>query len=576
MQYPWRESYDPWFPAHLQYPEHTMYEAVADAASRFESENAITYFNLTLTYAELMAEIDRASKALKADGFMPKDVITICLPNIPQAVILFYAVNRMGGICNMMHPLSPAAEIVKNMKRTNSRVLFILDAQRKKLGSDLEDNHIRRIVPCSAATYMDRLTATLFKLKYARRIGRIPTGEPYLSFPDLLAKADGQGYPQVYSRPVRSPAVYLHSGGTTGEPKTIVLSDYQFNALAVQGPGIVGESNAPVDMRRHSHIAILPFFHGFGLAIGLHMMLSLGIRIVLVPKFTPGDFAHVVKKHRPTILAGVPTLFTGMIRAKKLRKADLSHLRHVFCGGDLLTPELRRRFETFLQAHGADIRVREGYGLTETVTVNTVNPFLGNKEGTVGLALSDMYLKICSLENGEPLPAGEHGEICVTGPTVMLGYLNDSEATKHTLRMHDDGLTWVHTGDLGYLDNEGYLVFLQRLKRIIKVSGVPVFPSEIEKLAEQIPGVKAVAAVSMPHPYKMEVVCLFVVKTADAEADALTAAIQERIEKEMLIYAKPAAIRYLDALPETLVGKVDVLELEKKARAISQREASEG
>lgn len=572
MKYPWRTSYDPWFPDHLKYPEHTMYEAVSETAEEYESETALYYFNSQMTYAELMHEIDKASKALRADGFDPKDVVTICLPNIPQAVILFYAINRMGGICNMLHPLSPAAEIVETMKKTNSPALFIFDAQLKKHGKQLENEQIKRIVSCSVATYMDKLTATMFKIKFGRKIGKMPEDGPYLSYPEFLSKADGQGYPPVYKRPARSPAVYLHSGGTTGEPKTIVLSDYNFNALAVQGPGIIGTEDGPVNMRDHLHIAILPLFHGFGLGIGMHLMLSLGIKLVLVPKFTPEEMAKVIKKHKPTVLAGVPTLFEGMTRAKSLKRADLSHLNHVFCGGDPLTPELRKRVEAFLHEHGANLKIREGYGLTETVTVNAVSPYIKNKEETVGLPLSDIHIKICDLETGETLPLGEEGEICVTGPTNMLGYLNDPEATKHAMRIHDDGLTWVHTGDLGKMDEEGYVVFLQRLKRIIKVSGVPVFPSQIEKLVETHENVKEVAAVSMPHPYKMEVVALFVIKQGEKDDAALTKEIEQMITDKLLVYAKPALIRYVDKMPLTLVGKIDILALEESLKETPLKE----
>lgn len=566
MQYPWRQSYDPWFPDHLKYPEHTMYDTVNKTAEKRESEIALYYFNHEMSYVDLMTEIDKASKALKADGFKPKDVITICLPNIPQAVILFYAINRMGGICNMLHPLSPAKEIVKAMEKTDSHVLFVFEAQMKKHQRQLESRDIRRIVPCSVSTYMDKRTAAFFKLKFGRKIGKMPQGEPYLSYPEFLVKAEGQGYPPVYERAARSPAVYLHSGGTTGEPKTIVLSDYNFNALAVQGPGIIGQKEGSEEITKNLHIAILPLFHGFGLGIGMHLMLSLGIKLVLVPKFSPEEMAKVIKKRKPTILAGVPTLFEGMTRAKALKRADLSHLKHVFCGGDPLLPELRKRVESFFQSRGAEIRIREGYGLTETVTVNTVSPQINNKDKTVGLPLSDIYVKICDLETAEALPLGEEGEICVTGPTNMLGYLKDPEATKHAMRMHKDGRTWVHTGDLGKMDEEGYVIFLQRLKRIIKVSGVPVFPSQIEKLVETHKNVKDVAAVSMPHAYKMEVVALFVVKEGDKDEEELKREIEQLIVDHLLVYAKPKVICFVDKLPQTLVGKVDILALERRLK----------
>lgn len=565
MQAPWRHSYDPWFPHHLRYPEHSMYEAMKETAEAHPDRPIMAFFKATYTYADLMAEIDHAAKALIEDGFQSGDVMTICLPNIPQAVILFYAINGLGGICNMLHPLSPAAEIVKTMKQTKSHTLFILDAQRKKLGDGLLDPQLTRIVPCSVASYMDPMMAVLFKLKFSRKIGKTPQGEPFLDYPAFIAAGQNRGLPSVHKRPARSPAVYLHSGGTTGEPKTIVLSDYNFNALAIQGPGILGDGT-PFEAKDQTHIAILPLFHGFGLGIGMHLMLVLGIKIVLVPKFTPGDMASVIKKHKPTVLAGVPTLFEGIIRAKALKHADLSHLKNVFVGGDPLTPELRKRFEQFTKERNAELTLREGYGLTETVTVNTVSPYLDNRLGTVGLPISDIYVKICELGTETECAYGEDGEICVSGPTMMLGYLDDKAATENTLRVHADGLTWVHTGDLGRMDEDGFITFLQRLKRIIKVSGVPVFPSQIEKVVETIPGIKHVAAVALPHPYKQEVVALYVVKDHDASEAALNEAIPDRIGQEMLAYAKPAVIKYIEEMPLTLVGKIDIVSLEARIK----------
>jgi long-chain acyl-CoA synthetase len=564
MQYPWRNSYDPWFPHHLKYPECSMYDLLQQSAEKHFSSKIVTYFRAIYTYADLMAEIDRTARALRADGFKAKDVATICLPNIPQTVILFYAVNKLGGICNMLHPLSPAKEIMKRMKTTNSDVLFILDAQAKKFGDDLLSCSPRRIVPCSIATYMDKPSAFFFRLA-TRKIGRVPANEPYLSYPGLLEKAAHQGFLNPAVKNARDAAVYLHSGGTTGEPKTIVLSDYNFNALAVQAPGILAEHEGDTDLIRHSHIAILPLFHGFGLGVGIHMMLTNAIAITLVPKFSPDSLAKILTRQKPTVLAGVPTLFEGMIRSKKLKKADLSFLRHVFSGGDTLTPEAKKRFEDFVQKRGAKLQIREGYGLTETVTVNAVNPYLNNKEGRVGLPLSDMHVKIVGLETNKALPAGEDGEICVTGPTVMLGYLNDIDATKTALKRHDDGLTWVHTGDLGALDEDGYIIFRQRLKRIIKVSGVPVFPSQIENVVMTVPGIKKAAAIAIPDPYKIQVVGLYVVKEEGRDEKALKDLIIARCKEELIAYAHPVEIEFRSELPLTLVGKVDVVKLEMEA-----------
>ena len=520
MNTPWVKYYDPWFKPSLTYPDATLYEGVAQAARRFPSHPALTFMGRQISYAGMLREIDLAAACLKQLGMQPGDVATICLPNTPHAVIFFYAVNRLGGICNMVHPLPPAEELSHYNRTTSSDYLIILDAMLAKHTEMLEQSRIQKTIVCSIMDYLNSGLKIGFFLTKGRKIQRVPQRDFYLKWSSFLLLAGG---PEPYQKTMDAHdcAVYLHSGGTTGSPKTIKLSSYNFNVLAVQGPQIIGypadDTFAPTGL---SMVTILPLFHGFGLCMGMHTMLLNGMRAILVPQFSPDVLADVLIREKPSFIAAVPTLFEGILKNKKLEQADLSCLKAVFCGGDSLPKDLKRRFDRFIQARGAACSLREGYGLTETVTVCAVNPMQDAREDSVGIPLADVRMKVVEPKTTHEVPVGQDGEFCIHAPTIMLGYLDDPEATAETGRLHEEGLRWGHTGEFGNMDADGYFHFKQRIKRILKVSGIPVVPAQIEDVVSTVPGVRMACAIGVPHPYKMQVVKLFVVREAEALDEA--------------------------------------------------------
>lgn len=570
---PWTAHYDSWFKPNLDYPDATLYELLARAAVKYPDYPALTFFGRSMSFSSLFDLIEQAADALTVLGFKPGNVATICLPNVPQAVIYFYAVNRLGGICNMVHPLSPADELKHNLRIAESEYLIILDGMLARHTEMIAGIRIRKTIVCSMMDYMGTALKTVFYLAKGRKIKPMPNDAIYIRWPDFLVL--GRGDPsQVFTnkRPYERQidphncAVYLHSGGTTGEPKTVMLSSFSFNALAIQGKQILSyENRADFDPLGLSMVMILPLFHGFGLCMGMHTMLVNGIRCILVPQFAPEVLAEIIVKEKPSYIAAVPTLFEGILQNHKLAKADLSCLRAVFCGGDTLTSDLKRRFDSFIRERGASCTLREGYGLTETVTVCAVNPQIDTRADTVGLPLSDTLMKVINPETLATVPAGQSGEFCIHAPTRMIGYLNDPEATANTIRIHPDGLDWVHTGDFGYMDEDGYFHFQQRMKRILKVSGVPVFPSQIEEVISTVPGVRLACAIGIPHPHKMQVVKAFVVPSdPPANHDSLRDQILAQCEKSLIPYAIPKSIEFRDDLPRTKVGKIDFIELERQ------------
>lgn len=565
VEKPWLKSYDENFPESVDYPDKTMYELFSDSAQTYSNYTACSFMGTYIKYKDLKKSVDFAADKLIKLGISKGDVITICLPNIPQAIIVFYAINKIGGIANMVHPLTPSEELIEILANTKSNSLFILDAFYPKDEKFLSKTKIKLTVICSVSDYLSVHMSLGFYLTKGRKIKPVILNNERISWKNFINQkhANKNTKPTVYTR-VFSPhecAVYLHSGGTTGDPKTIMLSSYNLNVLAVQGPYLVGIKEAA----GLSMATILPLFHGFGLCMGMHTMMVNGINAILVPIFSADSLAALLLKERPNFIAAIPTLLEGILSNKKLDKIDLSYVKSVFCGGDTLSENLKNRFDEFLKKHNSDAKVREGYGLTETVTVCCVNPIENNKGGTVGLPLADILMKIVGVGTTKELPPNEEGEICVSGPTVMLGYLNEPDETAAVVREHSDGLKWVHTGDFGFMDNDGFFHFVQRIKRIIKVSGVSVFPSRIEKIILSIPDVKEVCVIAIPHPYKMQVVKAFVVPSENVKStDELEKTIIDICSKKMIRYAIPAEIEFRNELPKTKIGKVDATFLEKE------------
>ena len=295
-------------------------------------------------------------------------------------------------------------------------------------------------------------------------------------------------------------------------------------------------------------------------------MLSEGGRCLLIPRFTAESYAKLIKKHKPNFIAGVPTLYEALLRIHTLDKADLSCLKGVFSGGDSLSIELKKKFDKFLKDHNAPIPVREGYGTTECVTASCLTPSHWYKEGSIGLPFPDTYYQICKPGTEEEVPYGTEGEICLTGPTMMQGYVDNPEETAQTLRKHPDGMTWLHTGDLGMMDEDGFIYFKQRLKRMIITSGYNVYPSQIENVLDAHELVHMSCVIGVPDPLKMQRVVAFVMLKPDVKVseDEAREILMKYLEKHVAKFEMPKEIEFRKELPKTLVGKVAYRVLEEE------------
>ncbi|MCI5661423.1 MAG: AMP-binding protein [Clostridia bacterium] len=559
----------PWYakmgvvPCHLEYQQCSMEEAVEKIAEKYPKLTAYNFLGTNTKYPDLVKEIRACAAALKACGVRPGEKVTICLPNMPMAIAMFYGVNMIGAIANMIHPLSAEGEIEFYLNDSESVAAITVDMFYQKFENIRRNTpKLKTMIVCSIKDGLNPLMKVGYQLTKGRKIAPLPKDGSYLTWKEFLAKGKGMTDVRV-SRAANDPAVILYSGGTTGVTKGILLSNLNFNALGAQ---IIATN--PMFAPGDKMLAIMPMFHGFGLGVSIHSMLVNGGQCILVPQFTPKTYAELLRKHHPNFIAGVPTLYEALLRIDGLEKLDLSCLKGVFSGGDSLSVELKKRFDAFLHDHGAKISVREGYGTTECVTASCLTPIDEFREGSIGIPFPDTYYKIVKVGTEEEVPYGTEGEICLAGPTVMLKYVNHPEETANTRRVHADGMTWIHTGDLGMMDSDGFVYFRQRIKRMIITSGYNVYPSQIENILDAHEYVHMSCVIGVKDPYKMQKVKAFVMLKPGIEpSDAIKKELLDYCRTKIARYAMPYDIEFRAELPKTLVGKVAYRVLEQEAGA---------
>lgn len=553
-------------PAHLKYFQGSMYDKMAEIASHYPDYIAYDFMGSKVKYRDFLKDIDQCARALAAIGVKEGESVTICMPNSPQAITMFYAVNKIGAISNMVHPLSAEKEIEFCLKEAASVVCLTLDQFYDKFERIRSHVSLRSLIITSIRDVLSPVMKIGYDLTQGRQVKRPPANAPIVWWNAFLAGGKQYHGPYDAKRRGEDPAVILYSGGTTGTMKGILLSNLNFNALGQQ----IVATNAmfqPGD----TMLAVMPIFHGFGLGVSIHSMLANGGRCLLIPRFNPESYAKLLKKHRPNFIAGVPTLYEALLRLDTLDKVDLSCFKGVFSGGDSLSIELKKRLDTFLAEHNAHVRVREGYGTTECVTASCLTPVHMEKEGSIGLPFPDTFYKIVKPGTTEEVPYGEDGEICLAGPTVMMEYINHPEETANTLQRHADGLVWVRTGDLGWMDEDGFIYFKQRIKRMIVTSGYNVYPSQIENILDAHELVHMSCVIGIPDDLKVQRVIAFVTLKPDVKISETEAAVilKEHCRKYVAKYALPTEFRFRDSLPKTLVGKVAYRVLEEEVAAAS-------
>ncbi len=567
---PWLSSYgDARF--NLEYPSLSMSDLVFKTADKYPNTIALMCMGTKIKFSTLKKKVIKLAKAFQALGIKKGDVVTVCLPNVPQAVYSLYALNYIGAVASMIHPLSATKEIVFYLKEVNSNYAITLDMFYDKFEKVLKEVDLKKLIISGSAEELGCIKSTLYGMTKGKKDRQFTPASNVIFWKKLLKLSSSVKKLNVANMGKDEVATILFSGGTTGTSKGIELTNLNFNALAYQ---TIEMARKPVTGSKM--LAAMPVFHGFGLGVCIHTMMVAGGTSILVPRFTPDSYAKLIKDCQPNFIAGVPTLFEAITRGSTLDGVKLDFLYGVFSGGDSLSIELKKKFDKFLADHGATIKVREGYGTTECVTASCLTPFDKYKEGSIGVPYPDTYYKICAVGTTDEVPYGQEGEICLKGPTVMRGYFNKPEENAITLKTHADGDVWLHTGDSGTMDEEGYIYFKQRIKRMIITSGYNVYPSQIENAIDGHEAVQMSCVIGVKDPLRVQKIKAFIIlKDGYNPSSALKKEIIRYCAEHVAKYAIPYDIEFREQLPKTLVGKVAyrVLEEEENAKIDAKAQA---
>ena len=544
--------------ASIEIPEMSLYDVLKRTAEDHPNNTAYEYLGYKVSYRKFLDQVDDLSLRFRKMGVRREDRVIICLPNCPQAMVSFYALSRLGAISVMVHPLSSSNEIEHYIQDSGSKMAITLGKfadNFPKIGS-IEGFQI--LIVTSPVDMMSKTRSAVARVLY--KDARMPKGS--LGFGMIRWKKmmkDDIGYVNktVPNVSPDEPASILYTGGTTGVNKGAVHSSRSFNVTSmgmIELSGIYGTGT--------SMLAEMPMFHGFGLCTCVHLPVCIGLKVVLIPTFTLDSLCKTIVKGKINFMAGVPTLYEKLVDNKYLKNADLSFLKGIFCGGDSMSIESKERVDAFLAEHGCKVKVRIGYGCTECLTATAITPRDEERPGSVGIPIPGMQYKITKMGTTEEVSDCEDGEICISGPALMSGYYNNLSETDKVLKVHEDGNIWLHTGDVGKIDN-GFIYFTNRIKRIIITSGYNVFPSQIEEILSRHPLVDSSCVIGVPDIIRgSKVKAVIVLKKGVEKSEETLASIHNYVKENTSAYSKPRDYKFVDSLPKTKLGKVDFKKLE--------------
>ena len=532
----------------------SLYKQVVESSIKYPNYTAYEYFGKKVKYKKFIRQIDKCSYALKKYNVNKGDIITICLPNVPEALILFYALNKIGAIANMVHPLSAEEEIKLSLNSTRSKYLFAIDMCYSKINNIIEGTKVKKVVYIKASDSLKLPLKVGYYFKNLNKYEHYKLNEKNTNWNLFMLNRllVNKNKIKFKKNGKNTPAIILHSGGTSGIPKNVVLQNRAFILGAKQEETVLKKLN-PGD----SCLGIMPNFHGFGISVLMHTPLTLGCYTILVPQIDSKKFDILLKKTKPTCILGVPTLFEALTNSNNVKHLDLSFMKYIVSGGDILQKGLEDKINTYLKEHNTNIEVTQGYGMTEALAAVTLAHDRINKSGSIGIPLPGNYIKIINPSTRETLPYNNIGEICIHTKALMLGYLNNEKETNEVLQMHEDGYVWLHTGDLGLMDEDGFIFYKGRIKRMIISSGYNIYPNHIEDIIESHPAVLQCTVVGMPHPYKKEVPKAYIVLKPGFHGLFIKTEIKEYCKKNLEYHMVPYKFVYRNNLPKTKLGKVD-------------------
>ncbi len=549
---PWFKYYkEDGIPETLEFPDCSMVDMIIETAEKYPDNVAYSYYGHKVTYKNFVKKIEKAARALKNYGVKEGDRVTICMPNTPEGITMVYAVNMVGAVCNMVHPLSSEKELEYYIKVAESKYVLVIDAVFDKIYRLRDTAGLERIIVVRPSDGLGFLKQQLYRLLHVKKV-RLPANDGrVVLWEDFIANSYFYQGNYHEERGGEDLAIIMYSGGTTGAPKAVMLSNLNINAESICDATMIRQIKPGATV-----LSILPLFHCFGLGVCIHTPLCKGMGCDLIPAFSHKLFADILRKNAPSFIVGVPTLFEALTNTK-LGPTDLSSVTAVICGGDTLDSNLRDKVNEFLAAHGSKAKIRVGYGLTEGSGAVCLSPENSFSDGIIGAPMPNTLFKIVKPETEKEMPTGEDGEICISGPLVMMGYLGDEEETNKVIKLHKDGRVWLHTGDIGHFGEDGLVYFGQRLKRMIISSGYNIYPTHIESIINSHEGVMTSIVIGIDHPHKGQVPKAFIVlKEGYKPGKKVEREIRELLERNIPIYALPVAYEFRDELPKTLVGKV--------------------
>lgn len=552
---PWLKYYGD-VPESLNYFNGSMYDYLKDTVSKNEKRSAYSFYGNEVTFKSFMKKIDKVASALKEFNIVENECVTICMPNTPESFALIYAINKIGAICNIIHPLSSTSDIERALKETNSSIIFCSDVAMPK-ARHIKVKHFI-MVPTSES--LGKFLKTLYNIKSSLNM---KLEEGMLTWNEFLNY--GVSEDTYVKRDPNSPAAIIYSGGTTGKPKGIIISNANFNAMALQTANLC-EYIRP----GYSVLSALPIFHVFGLALCTHTCLVAGMKCIIVPQLNTKKINKELRKYKPSVYPAVPSLLKMSMNDSDPGSNAFKDIKVVVVGGDYLSPQVKNEYEEYLKTHGSSAVVKVGYGLSEACgfcccTAQVDEKHVNNHKGTLGIPNPDMIVKIFEPDSDVEKSVGDVGEICITGPTLMMGYINEDEETKKTLVIHNDGRTWLHTGDLGYMDKDGFIFYTSRLKRMIITNGYNVYPIELEDIINKCKYVDTCTVVGIPHKIKSQTPkAVIVLKSNVQDTLEVREEIRRYCYKNIAKYAVPTEYEFRTSLPKTAVGKVAYRDLENK------------
>ena len=539
-------------------PTLSAFDFVCHRNQNHLNDTALDYYGRKFTYADLIVNIKKTAAALRGVGVKKGDIVTVVSVMTPEVIALFYAADMIGATLNLVDPRYSVEGIHEYIEEVDSHLLVCLNVVYERCRQAAKRTNVEKVIVLSPADSLPPVMAVGYKLT-------TPDKNKYASNVIRWKKFMAGGKDQSTAAEPYDPdhaCVVVHTGGTTGSPKGVMLTDDCFNGIALQF-----QAYPKLFHRGQKLMNVMPPFIAYGFACGIHLPLVLGFTVVIIPNLDPAKLGSLVLKHKPEHMFGVPTHYQQLASDPKLRDKDLSFITNYAAGGDSLSRGAEQTVNDFLAAHGARYPIAKGYGMTEVSSAATVAAGLDNKPGSVGIPMVNTVVAAFEPGTDQELPIGQRGELCISGPCLMKGYYNKPEETAILLRRHPDGRVWAHTGDMGYLDEDGFVYLDSRIKRmIIRHDGFKVFPSMIENVVSRHPAVHQCSVVGCADKDHVQGRLPFVYIVLKADTTAKKKQVIRELERmcaeELPEYVQPVAYKFIPSMPMTPVGKVDYRQLE--------------